>query len=399
MRKAASIALLASMLLLGGCWSIKELNDISVVIGMGIDQGDENYTVTLQVVDPSQMYGRSPMNRSPIIIVSERADTLFEALRKMTTKAPRRMYGGHLRILILGEKVAREGLGDVLDMMLRDPEVRPDFNIAIAKNVSARDLLATMTPFESLTGEELHKSLQTSEASWAPTAAISIVDFYRMLSNEGVEPVLTGIRLIGNISKGQKDDNVKQPAAYSEYKYEGIGVMRRDKLIGWLSETDSKAYNYITNNVKSTVGSAICPSGKGRFVVEVQASNSKIVPIVKNGKPSVKIITHISGNIAENSCMLDLALEENFLALQQVGKEKAVAIISNGVQHVQSKYGVDIFGFGRAFHYQHPREWREWKGDWDNTFKRLPVEVELHYKLSQLGSIASGFGSKLNKEE
>jgi spore germination protein KC len=399
MRKAASIVLLASMLLLGGCWSIKELNDISVVIGMGIDQVDEYYNVTLQVVDSSQMYSRSPMNRSPIIVVSEKADTLFEAIRKITTKAPRRMYGGHLRILILGEGLAKHGIGKTLDLMLRDPEIRPDFNIAIAKNVSARDLLATMTPFESLTGEELHKSLQTSEASWAPTAAISIVDLYRMLSNEGVEPVLTGIRLTGNISKGLKEENIKQPAAYAEYKYEGIGVMKRDKLMGWLSESDSKAYNYITNNVKSTVGSAICPSGKGRFLVEVQASNTKIVPLVKNGKPSVKIITHISGNIAENGCMLDLALEENFMALQQAGKEKVLSIISNGVQHVQSKYGVDIFGFGRAFHYKHPRQWREWKGDWDNAFRRMPVEVELHYKLSQLGSIASGFGSKASEEE
>lgn len=399
MRKTASVALLVSMLLLGGCWSVKELNEISVVIGMGIDQEEDRYKVTLQVVDPSQMYGRSPMNRSPIIVVSEKADTLIEAVRKITTKAPRRMYGGHLRILIFGERVARKGLGDTLDLLLRDPEIRPDFNIAIAKNVSARDLLATMTPFESLTGEELHKSLQTSESFWAPTVAVSIVDFYRVLSSEGIEPVLTGIQLVGNIEKGKKEENVKQPAAYSEYKYQGIGVMKQDKLIGWLSESDSKAYNYITNNVKSTVGSAVCPSGTGRFAVEVQTSESKILPLVRNGKPVVKIIIYIIGNVAENACMLDLALEKNFLELQQAGKKQVLTIIKNGVHRVQSKYGVDIFGFGQAFHYKYARKWREWRGDWDLTFKRLPVEVELHYQLNQVGSIQSNFVSKLHKEE
>lgn len=96
------------MVFLTGCWNSKELSAISVVMALGIDAVDDQYEVSLQVVDPSKMSQNSPMERTPTIVFSKRADTIFEAIRKLTTESSRKMYMSHLKFVIFDEKTAKK---------------------------------------------------------------------------------------------------------------------------------------------------------------------------------------------------------------------------------------------------------------------------------------------------
>ena len=40
-------------LLLSGCWSKRELHELAIVVALGIDKVDEDFEVSIQVVDPS----------------------------------------------------------------------------------------------------------------------------------------------------------------------------------------------------------------------------------------------------------------------------------------------------------------------------------------------------------
>lgn len=325
-RKKMGLAFTAFIMmasLLSGCWNRQELNAISVVMAMGIDLLDGQYQLTVQVSDPSQMsVNRSKGERSPAVIFSERAPTLFEALRKITTKASRRMYLSHMRIVIINEKVAERGIRNPLDFLFRDHEVRPDFYMAVAKDCDAKDILSFVTPMEVLPAIDLYKSLKVSESAWAPTSAVNVVDMMQKVTKDGVEPVLTGITLIGNRDKGMKMDNVKQPKSYAEYKYTGIGVLLDDRIVGWLGESDSKGYSYLTNNVHSTVGHVKCPEGKNNFVMEIYKSHAQVIPSIKDGKPHAKIRMKSEANIGEYHCSADLGDEKVFKQLQQTARDE-----------------------------------------------------------------------------
>ncbi|WNR46093.1 Ger(x)C family spore germination protein [Paenibacillus roseipurpureus] len=383
--------------ILTGCWNRKELNDLSVVIGMGIEMVNEEYLVTMQVVDTSQMSSNRKADRSPTLVISEQERTIYEAIRKITTKTSRKMYGAHLRLLILDEKVARKGIRDALDQILRDYEPRPDFYTVLSKKYSPREILSLVTPTEVLPAIELYRSLKLSEKVWAPTAAITIVELYQMLVKEGIEPVLTGLTIRGNSVKGSKMDNVKQPKSYAEYQFEDIGVFREDKFLGWLGESDSKAYNYIVNKVRNTVGKAACPNGSNEFVVEITKSKAKIKPEMRSGVPAVRIVLKTEGNIGELHCNVDLNKEEDFLQLQQAGKERLYQIVDQGIRHVQDDYGVDIFGFGIAFHHKFPKQWAVLKTNWNENFKKMPIDVELDYKLQKIGKTINSLENRLNR--
>ncbi|MFD2118025.1 Ger(x)C family spore germination protein [Paenibacillus yanchengensis] len=381
-----------------GCWNRMELSEISVVLAMGIDKVEDQYQVSVQFVDPSQMSRNRTANRSPAVTISERASTVFEAVRKLTTKTSRRLYFSHLRLLVFDEKTAKEGIKNAMDLMFRDHEVRPDFYIAVAKKNTARDILAIVTPTEVLPAMDIDKSLIVSEKTWAPTAAINVITLLQTLMQDGKEPVLTGVSIIGNLEKSKTMQNVQNPLAYGEYKYEGLGVFKEEKLLGWLNESDSKAYTYIVNKVTSTVGVSKCPNSGGFIAIEVTEANTKIITNVENNKPSITLKMLIEGTINEVQCTINMQDPNEYEQMEQTARETFQTMIEKGIKTVQRKFGVDIFGFGEAFHRNHPKQWNIWKEQWDDVFKQLPVQIDLDYKLNKVGKIINPIDKEPDKE-
>lgn len=47
--------LILCLLMLTGCWSRRELNELLIVLGIGVDWKDGEYLVSFQVVNPSEI--------------------------------------------------------------------------------------------------------------------------------------------------------------------------------------------------------------------------------------------------------------------------------------------------------------------------------------------------------
>ncbi|WP_435920991.1 Ger(x)C family spore germination protein [Paenibacillus sp. DYY-L-2] len=331
--------------------------------------------------------------------MSETEPSVFEALRKITTKASRRLYVSHLRFIVFDEQTAREGISNMLDFLFRDHEVRPDFYVAVAKNCRAKDVIGFVSPTEKLSGIDMYRSLKTSEKVWSPTSAANVKDLMIALSKKGMDPAITGLSLIGNIERGKTEDNVKSPISLADFKFEGIGVFRKDRLLGWLDEDESKAYSYITNHIKSTAGRVKCPDGKSWFTAELTKSKVKITPIILEGKPHVKMKADIEANLDEMQCSVDIMDPQQFTTLENLAHAQVMAILNDGMRKVQ-QYGADIFGFGEAFHRKFPKQWRSWKDNWHERFKNdLTYEIEMDYRLIRHGKINNIFDDHTNGKE
>ncbi|MEB4784126.1 Ger(x)C family spore germination protein [Paenibacillus jamilae] len=375
------------MVFLTGCWNSKELSAISVVMALGIDAVDDQYEVSLQVVDPSKMSQNSPTERTPTIVFSKRADTIFEAIRKLTTESSRKMYMSHLKFVIFDEKTAKKGIKEPLDFLFRDHEVRPDFFLAVVRENSAKEAVTFVAPTEVLPAMDMYKALKNSEKAWAPTSAVNVKDLLQKFTEDGIEPVLTGIRLT-NLEKGLTIDNVTKSPQHVKYFFTGIGVFKGDRLIDWMNDSQSKAFTYISNRVSSTVASIDCPNSKGKFVVEVIRSKTKMRPQIIDHEPHITLIVDAESNIGTVSCKADLRNEETFRDFQKSAKEHLERSLKEGIQNAQ-QMGSDIFGFGEAFHRKFPREWHRWKKDWSQKFQTLEVDIQLNYHLVRFGDITS----------
>ncbi|WP_248928073.1 Ger(x)C family spore germination protein [Paenibacillus hamazuiensis] len=223
-----SIMLILLLLTATGCWSRMELNDIAIVVALGIDKKDGQYSVSVQLVNPSEVSGKKTGGGKGAPVVTHVASdaTMFEAIRKMTTNAPRRLYFSHLRMLILSEQVAKEGVAKALDLLSRDHEFRSDFYIAVAKGAPAERILEIYTaPMETIPANKMYKALDTSSKIWAYSGKVTLDELISDMLRVGRQPVLTGIEIVGQRNgAARSQQNMERIKPYSVLQFSNLAV-------------------------------------------------------------------------------------------------------------------------------------------------------------------------------
>lgn len=374
------------------CWSRRELNELAIEVAMGYDKSGDKYRITSQVVDPGEVAaGAGGAGRTPVMTYQAIADSPFEARRKMTTMSPRKIYSAHIRMVVIGEELAREGIEEFLDFLSRDHEHRNDFFIVVAKGTSAENVLKILTPLEEIPANKLFDSLKTSERSWAPTSGVTLDNLISALVSTGKHPVLTGLIVKGSQEIGESKKNIEEIDTPTRLQYTGLGVFKKDKLVGWLNETESKGYNYIMGHVKSTVGHISCPQG-GKVVMEVIRSKALMKGKVKNGKPEADVEIRIESNVGEVQCKnLDLTQTSTIYELEAKSEQKIKEFAEKTIKKAQKKYKSDIFGFGEAIRREEPKFWKTVEKNWDQEFANLPVNVKVDIRIRRIGTVSQSF--------
>lgn len=387
-RLTSLLFILASIMLLAGCWDRRELNDIAIVSALGIDKVDDELLVTIQVINPGQVatVKQGGITKAPVRTFQSKARTLSEAMRKVTTFSPRAVYSSHLRMLIIGEDLAKEGMGEIIDYVVRGKEFRTDFYLSIAKNTRAENILKVLSQLETIPAHNLSSSLKLSEKSWGPIETIEINQFVNELVYKGIEPHVIGVEIIGNPEAGEKIENVEKTKADVYLKFGSVAIMRKDKLVDWLTEKESNGLHYALGKVQRAVINVPCKEKK--VAIETIRTNSKIQTKVDGHQFKGTIQLHIDGSVAEVQCeRMDLEKIETINLLQKKAEEKVKKDILTAIQASQKKYEVDIFGFGEALHRSHPSIWHKVKKDWHSHFKDIPVHVDVDVKLRRIGTI------------
>ncbi|WP_336776866.1 Ger(x)C family spore germination protein [Paenibacillus sp. MMO-58] len=377
---------------LTGCWNRRELNDLAIAVAIGIDKDGENqYQVSVQVVDPGEVAANNrTMTRTPVTFYQARGRTIFEAIRKMTTVSPRPIYSAHLRMLVIGEELAKEGIGDALEYMSRYYEHRTDFYIAIARETTAASTLKILTHLEAIPANQMYSSLLNSQKQWAPTASITLDQLIMDIVSKGKQPVVTGLRLRGDREKGESRESVESIASPAHLQYSGIAVFNQDKLVGWLNQSESRGYSVIHNDVHNTVGVIKCPDG-GRMTIEVIRSKTISKAKFVNGEPEIHLAIRTEASIGEVLCKIDLTQKSSIYELEHKSEEAIKGYVQKTIDQVQEKYKVDIFGFGDVVHRANPAYWKNVENDWDTVFQKIPVKIDVVVNIRQTGTVNNSF--------
>ncbi|SEO01360.1 Ger(x)C family spore germination protein [Paenibacillus sp. OV219] len=391
-RIAAALILLLLILPITGCWDRREMNELGIALAMGIDRVGKNYIVTAQIVKPGQVAAAKGSGSldAPVVMYKAEGTTIFEAIRKMTTTSPRKIYAAHLRVLLLGEAMARQGIGNALDLLSRDYELRTDFYLLVARGATAEKALNIVSPLERIPANMLFRSIETSEKAWAPVVSITLDDFVNDIVSNGKNPIISGIRIVDGDGDGSSTNILKEIRPRAMLESDGIGVFRNDRLIGWMSEEESKGYNYITNNVKSTVGHISCPGG-GHVALEVVLANSKMSGKMVGGRPRLAVDLRVEGSVGEVECRIDLTKISTIQELERRAKETLTRILRSSLNAGQKKFKSDYFGFGNAIHRSNPQAWKQVQKDWDEHFEDAVIDLHVQVKIKRTGTITNSF--------
>lgn len=390
MLKKEILIMLSLVFFLTGCWDKRELNEIAITVGLGIDKGENGYIVSAQVIVPSELSSKGGAGHSQIVVYRATGETLDSTIRSLTKQSPRRFYPGHLQMVVLSESIAEEGIGKPLDLLSRNWDVRADFYMVVAKDNTPEEILNVQTPLESIPSTNMFYTLQGSEKSNANTTGVKLDKLIRSLETQGLEPVLTGIQIKGDEKNSSSKQNVESIIPAAHFQYDGLAIFKEDKLIGWLDEHETRGYNAIMNNVKRAVSSVACPE-EGKLTIDVEKFQTKKKAKIVNSTPEINLDINILGNVGSVECKIDLTKEESIKEIEKIYEKQVIENIHQTIKTVQGQYNSDIFGFGATIYQHKPKEWKKLKNNWEEEFPKVKVNVNVTAKINHLGAVNNSF--------
>ncbi|OPX89356.1 MAG: Spore germination protein B3 precursor [Pelotomaculum sp. PtaB.Bin117] len=240
MKKPLSCLLLLIFMagILSGCWSRRELSELAIVLGAGIDRTpDGQVMLTLQLAKPSTItggWGGGARGIEPSAwVVSGTGKTVLDAQKRLATRISRSIYWAHSAILVFGEEAARHGIRRYIDFFLRSPYSRETMWIMVA-NGEAKDILETCSEMENTSAQDI-ANLARSRTGYS----VNLKDFTIMLANQGTNPIASRIDLIDySINSGglARAKSVMQKGA----ALTGTAVFHDETLAGFLDESETR---------------------------------------------------------------------------------------------------------------------------------------------------------------
>ena len=134
------------LLIVGGCWNYKELNDYAIATSMAIDYVDNEYMVSFLISNGKKS---DDGKKFQPILYSGRGKSIYEAIKNVDLISMKQLYIGHLGSVVISDKVAYGGIYDALEFLLEDSGSKKNFYVFLAKDCKAMDVLSITTPISN----------------------------------------------------------------------------------------------------------------------------------------------------------------------------------------------------------------------------------------------------------
>lgn len=394
----ACLLILVLALPCAGCWNRREIQDLAFVTAVGIDKGPEEGTLKLTVhlakpfgIGSAESGGQL---EKPFLVATSTGETTFEAVRNFLKSSPRRLNWTHNRFVLFGESFAREGIIDPVNWVGRDAETRRRTLIVVAYNSTAEELLQAEFELERMPAAGAEAILNAAKKELSTVVVSTVNDFLISLKSEGVEPIGTRAQVI--LLRPDKIDsegtNIKGELLRSQIglsaMIEGTAMFNGDKLVGFMNGRETRGYNWIMGQVRSTILSFNYPNrGNKKMGLEVIRTKSSIIPQIDAEKVQFKVKIDVQANIGETSWPAGALGNTDTIKLVE---EKANAMIKEEAENALAKakeMNVDIFGFGREIYRHNPHVWAGIKEQWEHLFPLLNVQIEVNTRIQNTGMV------------
>lgn len=368
--------------LLTGCWNYTELNEIAITTGLAIDKLDDKYIITALISNAKSSEGSSKEGDSQITTVDGVGRTITEAFQNIELKIPKLLYLRHIGVMVIGDTLAKDGIKDILDYLVRDPNSPNRFNLILSKNTQAGNVLKIISTLESFPSQNITLMLKNTATIQGSAIEISYIDLIKSYLEEGKDIMLPSIEIVGNIEEGKSEENTKKSEPDTYIKLSTTALFENDKLKTYTTEEDSIGINIINGSIEQMSMYTKCDGNK--YI----ASNINSIDTKKEITKdlNVKINVDASGYITEVPCKIDLTKEKNINDIQKQIEEEIKKMLENSIK-LAADSSSDVFGFGNMYYKKYNDNWKKYKDEWNNKyFKKLKYDIKVNVNLKTKGS-------------
>lgn len=386
MKKVYIFILLVFSLSFSACENYKierrEIDDTLLVSVVGVDVSPEGkvlVTICPKIADAS---GNGSDVQSESYIINSEGDTLFDAIRSISTVSNGRPFLGNVDHIIIGENASKENILKYLDYFSRDHEFRLNVNVFVTKDCNAKDILEQASNSNIVLSDYL-KSLLSNVDNNSMSSKIELSNLINKFDNRFLSPYIPCISL-------EKRNN--PTISQFSIKLNGYGIFKNSKLIGYLMDKDARGLNWAIGKVKSGV-IVVKDLNGDNIALEITETNSKIIPQFSNEKLSVLIKVRTSSNIAEIHGKEDVFTKDYFSYLGRQQNNIIKSEIKNAITF-SSKNNSDIFDINGAIFHKYPAEWKRLQKQWNEFFPEIDITLDINSKINRSYEIKRPADSK-----
>lgn len=382
MKKVLSIIIcLAVALCLTACWDHVEMNKLLVVSGIGLDTDKESgrFLATLEFIDIGG-------EESEANIIEGEGDSAYSAIQNAMMLAGGAMFANHCKVIVFGEELARQGIDDVINLILRSPGFRKTLDVLVAKNTTAKAVMTGKAVKSDITSFEISKLLKSNADTLNNTKTVSVYELHEKILSECPASMVPAVFL--------KDNNGEEAVCV-----EGTAIFYESKLKGFLSTEQSKLYNLVAHKADNGYLSYDDPAVSQKPVsARVRNSSVRLIPYLGGEKLSLRVFVKMDV-ILEGSSLLnvDLLDEASIENIQNNFNASLSREIESLIKESQTVYKTDVFGFYKEFEDNYRSQWQSLKADWPSYFEDMDVAVEADVSISGSGLIGNYYPANNGK--
>ncbi len=386
MKNKKIIAILCLVFLLSGCWDRREPELRALALAGGIDIDDNGmYVVTVQFANPQAIGDEDTGGHQgkSFSVYSARGYTPFEATRNLSMGITRELIWSHSRLFIISEKLARQGISTILDLLERDPQTRLLGHPLVLEGDMAK-LLKIDFPLEITGARAIERQIKTATLARSMFPLIvSLRELLIILSRPGEELVVGKIAIPPDPKEKAEDDPSVQIG--------GGAAFRKDKMVGWLNEQHMRGYNFIKGQAGNGVLVIDCPvDKKEKLTFEFFGFKRKIKPLLEGDEIRYQLNLIIEGSILEiTGSGGELTHESDYTRSL---KKRISQVIRNDIEASLARaqeLKSDYLGLGNILYRNRPELWDKVKESWYDIFPELVMDIDVEVIIRRTGLITS----------
>lgn len=384
------IFLILIVLFLSGC-NYRELDKIAITVGCGLEKVDDGYKITVQIAD-TQKQGNSNSSTSPVrfknYTYTDR--TIHETARGILTKLPKKAYTKHMQILVIDEKIANNGINEIIDFWFREVELRNDFYVFVSKDSTPIEVLGVLTQIYPINSVGIRNLIENNFKYLGGTVLTTFDDLTSSYISKTKEIILPTIMVLGK--DGNKKDNLESSIPESLISLSETAYFRDNKLVGYLDKKQTIYYNLVKNALKTSIISYECD--KDKFVTFEIIENKTDIDIVKN-KPEVNIKVQAKGNLTSIMCEYDISKDKGIKKIEKEGSLEIKKQIDS-LFKLSKDNKTDIFSI-RDIYYKHNNKYYKNISNYNDFFDNLKVNVDVKLNIFEKGNSLQVIKNEKNK--
>ena len=373
------IMVLIISILVASCAGPRELDELGILVALGIDIENEKIIVTCEIVKPKG--STSGVSGEPTFVYTQSTgDTIFEALRNVTLEFEQRLFLSHNRVIVFGEEFAKRGIGDYVNFFLYDNEPRETANILVAKGCKAYDVLGINAGISDAPGDYLNGLIENFLYT-SKTRSMTMMEYVKYFFSNGT-PVLGVVQKVEKMKIGIEQQQT------SALDISGGAVFNGDRLRGYFTPEEMIGFNFIVNEIEGGLIVFETPdelsedneyiATKGKFtVIEIISSKTKNEIEIVDDKINLKINVTLKGVLGEDTKGLMVTELDIKDAIQEACSDKIEEYIRMVMNKAQKEFQLDSFSINVLFHRKYPEEWKKIENDWNGIFSEITYDVNV----------------------